>query len=153
MAGYSGFSKSNNALQAEREGIFPASVLARRLGVKPGAIRALLVPCEFHHTSKHFNRTDYYSQPETEEALDELRTWKESAKEVQVFENCSGVFLEWSGTRNFPRATEIAFNGARVIKKGEWFTIELSTRTLRKNGHTRGFQLLDAAGRRLVFNP
>lgn len=60
MAGYAGYSKSNNAIAAEAEGRFPASVLARKLGVKTGAIKALMSPGEWHHTSKRYNVTDYY---------------------------------------------------------------------------------------------
>lgn len=61
MAGYSGYSKSNSALDAEAEGKFPASVLARELHVKTAAVKAVLAPTEYHHTSKFFNRTDYYA--------------------------------------------------------------------------------------------
>ena len=60
MAGYSGYSKSNNAIAAEAQGRFPASVLARKLGVKTGAIRELAVDSEWHHTSKKYNVTVYY---------------------------------------------------------------------------------------------
>jgi hypothetical protein len=60
MAGYDGYSKSNNALAAEAEGKYPASVLARKLGVTVAAVREHLSPCETHHTSKNYNMTDYY---------------------------------------------------------------------------------------------
>ena len=60
MAGYCGYSKSNNAIEAERNNKFPASRLAKLLGVKTKALRAVLAPCEYHHTSKFFNATNYY---------------------------------------------------------------------------------------------
>ena len=57
---YNGYSKSNRAIQAENEGKFPASVLAKKLKVKTDAIRGLMEPCEWHHTSKFYNITNYY---------------------------------------------------------------------------------------------
>ena len=94
MAGYDGFSKSNNAIAAEENGLYPASVLARRLKVKTAAVRALLSPEEWHHTSKRYNRTDYYSTEGAVEILDELRAWtpKPPAK-VYVCDMCHQRWL------------------------------------------------------------
>lgn len=61
MAGYNGYSKSNNAIDAEKRGLFPASRLARELGVKTAAIQALIDAEEWHHTSKKYNETNYYN--------------------------------------------------------------------------------------------
>jgi hypothetical protein len=85
MAGYSGLSKSNNAICAENSGLFPASILAKKLGVKPGAVKALLAPSEWHHTSKFFNETEYYSYESAVEIIDRLRAWTEPEKEGAVF--------------------------------------------------------------------
>jgi hypothetical protein len=69
MAGYSGYSKSNNAVDAESEGRFPMSrarvIVARATGVtQKEAERVLrLLPDagkEYHHTSKFYNSTDYF---------------------------------------------------------------------------------------------
>jgi hypothetical protein len=153
MAGYAeDFSKSNNALEAESNGSFAATVLAERLGVKPGAIRALLSATEWHHTSKHYNITDYYSEESALEIIDDLRAWREPAKDVAVFENCTGSYLEWSGTRNHPHAKQIDFGPVRVTKKGKWFTLELASGAIRKGETTRGFNLFDANKRPLTFN-
>ena len=153
MSGYAeDFYKSNNAYAAESEGKFPASVLANRLGVKTGAIRALLQPSEWHHTSKHYNITDYYAEDAALEIIDELRAWREPVKDVTVFENCSGSYLEWSGTRNHPHAKEIKFEGVRVTKKGKWFTLELASGAIRKGEDTRGFHLFNSDKRPLTFN-
>lgn len=61
MAGYNGYSKSNNAVAAEEEGLFPATIAAKKLGVSAAAIKEILHPCEWHHTSSWFNRTNYYN--------------------------------------------------------------------------------------------
>ena len=60
MSGYAGYAKSNNAVNAEGQGRFPASVLAKKLGVPTAAIRALIEPDEWHHTSKKYNQTPYF---------------------------------------------------------------------------------------------
>ncbi len=68
MAGYSGFSKSNNAVEAEANGRLPithaARLLAKLAGLKQADAKALLLQLgtyEYHHTSKNYNVTNYYS--------------------------------------------------------------------------------------------
>jgi len=46
MAGYCGYSKSNNAMDAEQNGCYPASMAAKKLGVLTVAIKAILAPSE-----------------------------------------------------------------------------------------------------------
>lgn len=67
MAGYAGYSKSNNAVAAEREGKMVATKFAawvkrwkRYRGCTARDVAAALSPCEWHHTSKRYNCTDYY---------------------------------------------------------------------------------------------
>ena len=60
MAGYSGHSKSNNAIDAERQGLMTASAAAKALKVSAAAVKDVLTPSEWHHTSKCFNKTSYY---------------------------------------------------------------------------------------------
>jgi len=75
MAGYSGYSRSNNAVAAERDGRFPASTLAARLrafrrfrGCTASDIKWLLEPSEYHHTSKRYNCTDFFDLRDLAEA-------------------------------------------------------------------------------------
>lgn len=153
MSGYFGFSKSNNAVNAENNGRFPATTLATRLGVKPGAIREIVPTSEWHHTSKHFNTTPYYSEEKAMEYIEELRAWREPKNSEEVLEGCTGSYLVWSGTRNFPKATKVEFGPCRVTKKGTWFTLHISdTQKVRKGEATRGFHLRDAAGKLLTHN-
>lgn len=67
MAGYEGWSKSNNALDAEDEGRYPMSrakvIVSRETGVtqkEAAAVLTSLETGEYHHTSKFFNSTNYY---------------------------------------------------------------------------------------------
>jgi len=65
MAGYNGYSKSNNAIRAEEEGKFPASTLAKRIkkyfkGIRAEDIRQSMITREYHHCSKRYNIVDYF---------------------------------------------------------------------------------------------
>lgn len=150
MSGYAqDHSKSNNAIAAENSGRFPASILAKQLRVKTGAIRALCHPCEWHHTSKFYNSVDYYDLESAHEIITELRAWKAPAKNLEVFEHCSGAYLIWSGSRRHPRATLVTFSGVKATRKGDWFTLELDAVHLRKRKDTTGFVIRDSHGKRL----
>lgn len=68
MAGYNGYSKSNNAVDAEAEGRYPithAMQIVRALtGCTAKAAKAALLEYgdndEWHHSSKKYNRVAYY---------------------------------------------------------------------------------------------
>lgn len=149
MSGYKNFSKSNNAVEAEREGLFPRSVIAKKLGVKTIAIKKLMEPMERHHTSSWYNVTDYYSLEEALEKIEELKKFsKNFDSNVEVFENCAVEYLEWSGTRKHPKANKIKMDGCRVEKKGEWcLIVPREGKSFCKNIKTNGFSF-SIAGRK-----
>lgn len=153
MSGYHGYSKSNNAVAAEAEGLYPASVLAKRIGVRAAAIKALMRPTEWHHTSAWYNRTQYYSEDDALEIIEELRAWRPPDSQEIVHEGCTGWYLAWSGTRRFRRAREVQFGPIRVTQRGTWFTLHLPSGPLRKRADTRGFVLRDSAGKVLASGP
>ena len=71
MAGYNGYSKSNNAVDAESEGRYPltqaARIVARETGITVKEARSILESIgtsEYHHSSKFFNAVDYYDTEE-----------------------------------------------------------------------------------------
>ena len=71
MAGYNGYSKSNNAISAEEDGRFPmsaaAKIVSEATGLKRTEAKVLLEKLhggEYHHTSKMYNRTKYYDTAE-----------------------------------------------------------------------------------------
>jgi len=141
MAGYDGFSKSINALDAEATGYFPASTLARKLKVKTGAIQALLEPSEWHHTSSHYNRTNYYASEDALEIIQALRDWKPAPIDVEIHEDVAVEWIEWSGSRNYPKATHKRLESATVTVKGDWATIQGPVgKPFRKRLTTRGFR-------------
>ena len=154
MAGYFEFSKSNNAVAAEESGRYPATTLGKLLGVKPKAIKALLTASEWHHTSSHFNKTDYYDAEEAQERLEELKAWQEPTAGEITHLGCSGEFVDWSGTRNHPKATVVKFEGLKVVEKGDWFTFVIQVtpvmvRKIRKGRSTNGFKVYDSNKRKI----
>lgn len=139
--GYVNFSKSEGAVAAERRGKWPATIIAKKLGVRVAAIRDLVEPCEWHHTSKMYNRTYYYDLGECKELLDELKNWKPPAAETEIIEDTTIYYLEWSGSRRHPRAEEIRITGCRVERKDNWCSITTPNgQKIRKNVNTRGFR-------------
>ena len=60
QSGYAGASRSVRAVQAEAEGKLPLTRLCRMYGYSSRKAKAVLDPCEAHHTSKYANLTDYY---------------------------------------------------------------------------------------------
>ena len=124
MAGYSGYSKSNNAVKAEEEGKYPATVAAKMLGVSAEAIQAILTPCEWHHTSSWYNVTYYYDVDGLDEAtISQLQSYKPQ-KDAGVYFFANGYYLEWSGgSRKSAKAKEFSFSNCLVFQKGTFYTI------------------------------
>lgn len=143
MAGYNGYSKSNNAVDAEQDNRYPASVLAKKLKVSTAAVKACLSPCEWHHSSSWYNKVDYYDGrllvplfenrmpnpadyydeeelTEAAETLLRLRAWHGPAAADQSWKKtgCTVRWIEWSGTRRRPKATERNADGCSVEFNG-----------------------------------
>lgn len=81
----------------------------------------------WHHTSNHYNKTDFYSldvdriENLTDDKIEELLLDYKTGKKVESKpseEKWECAFLEWSGSRKHPVATEVIEEG---IIKGNWF--------------------------------
>ena len=152
MAGYKGYSMSNNAISAYESGEKPFSKWTKSQIIEAiirandsGGIslnmsisdlkripadlckRHFLQCSSYHHTSKYYNRTDFYSvdfdaaEALTPEKVKELIAYFIIAEKVVPLSEperwlCS--FLEWSGTRKHPKATEVTEEGTI---SGNWF--------------------------------
>jgi len=145
MAGYSGYSKSNNAIDAEERGLMTASALAKKLGVTAALIEEHCEPEEWHHSSSWYNRVNYYDldQPSNETILKMQRIHKENKAKAkaggEIHLNCKVKWLEWSGSRNNPRCKEMCEFDAKVQVKGQTAYItfkngEKLTKRLTTNG-------------------
>ena len=154
MTGYSDFSKSNNAIAAERDGRHPLTRAAKLARVPKELIKKFVGTREWHHTSGWYNRVDYYSVEDIREtfglygnldgsepdAVAALVAWKRIKFEVIVHAGQTVEWIEWSGSRNYPKATERRAEGCTVAVKGQTATIKLpSGEMVTKRLSTRGF--------------
>lgn len=139
---------SNNAIAAYEDGEKPISKWTKAAIIEAIENQDIELHCSFellkkvpakllkdiclrcsswHHTSNHYNRTDFYSldvnfiESLTDDKINDLIAGfnsdksKEKEPEDEVWQ-CA--FLEWSGSRKHPKATEITEEG---IVKGDWF--------------------------------
>ena len=153
MAGYHNHSMSNNAIAAYAHGEKPLSKWRKRDILETAAeymaeqgdtsaaqklawlrsmplallkIRALR-RSSWHHTSKHYNETDFYSL--NEYFLDEMTeedTQSDSAPEppAQPTRRQGSIFfLEWGGTRKHPKATEQAMHNVYIEERGSFYHV------------------------------
>ena len=166
MAGYADdFSKSNNAIDAEANGRFPASVISKKLGIPVAFLKENFHTSEWHHTGTYYNHTAYYDLAAVKEWLagtgdyevrgtessgsDKLAEWRMKQKEAKEAggDVLSGVeikYLEWSGTKNHPHATEIALQNVTIVRKPGQKMVTITSadgKTFRKALDTRGFQI------------
>lgn len=150
MTGYFGYSKSNNAVQAEDNGYFPASIIGKKLRVPAGFIKEYFKPCEWHHCSKWYNEVDYYNlesiresltTTESQEALEEYRK-RDKARQLPVkYYDCKVTYLRWFGRKSLPETIELL--GRTVTVKSKTATISLGNgQTLAKRLTTRGFSFI-----------
>ncbi len=160
MAGYFNYSMSNGAREAYQSGEKPISkwskseILAEAkqscpeevfplLGKVPASVLRdhLLTRSSWHHTSSHYNRTDFYSVIDCSNiTLEQVTVWaqkkQQAKKPIEEFLR-KAEFLEWSGTRKFPKATRCVATG---IVRGNWFYLPNG---LKKSITAKGFKFLD----------
>lgn len=169
MAGYRNFSMSNNAVSAYESGERPFSKWTKKDILEEisqmTAEEELSLNCDFeqlkkvpaqplkelclsysswHHTSSHFNKTDFYSidadkigNLTNERIAAEIAKWKKqnSQKPIEVKWKCA--FLEWGGTRKHPKPKEIIEIGT---VKGDYFYREDGSK---KKTTANGFRFIE----------
>lgn len=170
MAGYSGCSMSNNAVAAYEDGETPLSkwrkidileaIEESEIELKCSIEKLRKLPVKilkevclryssWHHTSNHYNETNFYSLNEdeieslTDDKIDELlNEYKVNKKEESepTEEKWKCAFLEWGGTRKHPTATETIEEG---IVKGDWFYRKDGSK---KKTTANGFRFIEKIG-------
>lgn len=164
MAGYKGYSMSNNAVNAYENGEKPFSKwtkadIVREIRnselefnfsmekIKKVPVKALRSRCltktSWHHTSSYYNTTDFYSvdldflMEVNNEDIDEwIEIHNKNKNEEIKEEKWECEFLEWSGTKKHPKATEITEIG---VVKGDWFYRQDGTK---KKTTANGFRFI-----------
>lgn len=158
--GYNGYSMSKRAAAAYEDGKVPFSKL-------PACIRKIgkykldnyAAPCEWHHTSKFYNRTDFYdveqvlaiflieSSEEYEpapEAVEFLKNFKTTPATLPTtsFIAKKVSWLEWSGSRKHPKATCRELHNVQVFtKNNKTFSFYDGTIKITKRAGTNGFSI------------
>ena len=136
MAGYNGFSMSNNAVAAYDDGLVPASKIK---GVPAALVEAYCRYEEWHHSSKAFNKVKFYNPQKVRAefgievdadyeinplAVEALAAHKAAKVEAPiVHSNCKVKWIEWSGSLKRPKATEMEALNCTVSVKGQTATI------------------------------
>ncbi len=153
MAGYNGFSMSNNAVAAYRNGLMPASKIR---GIPAALIEAYCLPSEWHHSSKNYNKVkfydpkevlaifgletheDYAANPRAVAALEAHKKIKKSDPEIR--ETCIVKWIEWAGSLKRPKAIGRSAEVCRVAIKGQTAYVTLPNgKNLTKRLTTKGF--------------
>lgn len=136
MAGYYGFSKSNNAVDDEADGILPISKLVCAEGKKlpPKFVKDRYAPKRYHHYSKMFNEIDVYdnneiledleNNPELKEVLKKYRKKeREKVEFSETYENVNIKKVFWSGSRNYLKRDDEEYLNVTVKRKKDFLYI------------------------------
>lgn len=103
-------------------------------------VKRLLTYAEWHHTSKFYNDTDFYKVDieylEDVTADDLIKFLQPAEKKVEEEYQAVCRFLEWSGTRKHPKATELEEIGTI---KGNWFHRQNGSK---KSVKANGFRII-----------
>lgn len=149
-SGYAGYSMSNRAVEAYEEGEKPLSKwrkadiieaveeliedqelinLVKKVNLATLKDK-MLVYSSWHHTSSMCNRTDFYKidvefienlKKEDIENMISTKPKKKEAEENVYFGNFK--YLEWSGSRKHPKATEKTLENVKVVEKGCFYHV------------------------------
>ncbi len=152
---------SNNAVEAYNKGLKPKSkwlksdILDEIQKYRPDLYEAakkirtkvlkayLLEEKEWHHSSKFYNRIGFYGINEDYLENVDYDNFKllmnefEEKESVQEEYRCICRYLEWSGTRNHPKATEVEAEG---VIKGNWFYLPNGKK---KSINANGFEIIE----------
>ena len=156
MSGYHNYSMSNNAVLAYENGEKPLSKWTKAAIIEAlaeqeapadfieavkkqpaAAVKTVLLYCSsWHHTSKQYNKTDFYSVEDidAENAAEYLRWIEAKAIEAKTDAKTKAEekpiralvsYVVWEGTRRHPKAREVEAEGSII---GNWFTGDDGTR-------------------------
>lgn len=154
MAGYKDYSMSNNAVAAYQSGEMPkskwtkAAIMAEIMeseltdeqksackSIKVAALKELaLIKTSWHHTSDHYNKTDFYSVDIGK--LDgmtpaQITARTEPEKAEATTQTAKVEYLTWTGSRKRPKA-EKHIEVCEI--RGNWAITENGKKSITGNG-------------------
>lgn len=130
-------SRSRGARLAEAAGRYPATRMAaylRRLGLFRGAtaadITGAVESTEWHHVGNFAARVPYYGLDDIYRFRRELRAAitarRAAAKPAEMrYDGCMAEWLEWSGTRTHPHATQRRAERIAITRRGKFVILHL----------------------------
>ena len=170
MAGYYGFSMSNNAVEAYESGEKPKSKWTKReiieeikrqieeeeveLNVSLSVIEKMplealmdlaLYESSWHHTSGYFNETSFYSVDASEITESDIEDWRLPEKKAQTERRAKAHYTKWSGRGKSRQRTEIEEWG---VVKGNWFYSDNGGK--KKYIHGNWFEILEYEGEKMI---
>lgn len=149
MSGYYGFSMSNNAIDAYNTGEKPfskwtkADILSELGELSPkfkktklsALKKELLYVSSWHHTSKEFNRTDFYSidvEKAAEMSKSEIaKLYIKTEREQPKAEIKKISYLVWGGSKKHPKSTRYEAE-CEII--GNWALTPHGKKSITANG-------------------
>lgn len=115
---------------AENKLSFTMSLLAK--APKAVITDLVLIKSSWHHTSSFVNRTDFYkidtnilsklTDERIEEAIESHKTIANAEPYIIKYKGTI-EYLEWSGTRNHPKATKCELKDVNIEEKGCFYLI------------------------------
>lgn len=168
-SGYNGYSMSNRAVEAYLNGEKPlskwtkAEIISAISEIEPSKAELLskvklstlkenvLYRSSWHHTSDRYNKTNFYSIDEdfinglTEEDIAEMALANRDAKKQSKTYKGDIFYLEWSGTRNRPKAEEKSFIGVNIEERGSFYyvTDDAGNKLLKKKIGSNGTRVVN----------
>ncbi len=121
--GYIGSSISRRAFEAQQSGLYPISSISKKFSVSSKAIKAIMNPEEWHHTSSFFKETDFYRGQVVAFILPVLKKYKPRTYIIkgysEIFDN--GKYKNMRGTYTWNPSMKDSANF--VSDEGKHFTI------------------------------
>lgn len=149
MAGYNGYSMSNNAVQAYNDGEKPMSkwtktaILEALKGIGTSKLallrkvdaatlkRRFLVRTSYHHTSSRYNKTDFYTvnvcaaEELTVQDIQALTAGTQKNDAPQKVEYTGNIeYIEWEGTRKHPKAIKQELRDVIIEERGCFYIVK-----------------------------
>jgi len=168
-SGYNGYSMSNRAVEAYSNGEKPLSKWTKAeiisavsefdsdkaellKSVKALTLKEKVLCCSsWHHTSSRYNKTNFYRIDEdfvnglTEEDIAEMALTKRDVKKESKTYKGDIFYLEWSGTRNYPKAEEKCLNNVNIEERGSFYyvTDDAGNKLLKKKIGSNGTRVVN----------
>lgn len=150
MAGYNGFSRSNNCeIALQDNDLITSDQMVKRikkeLGLTVNAedIQQILTYTEKHHTSSYFNWQHFYEKGyhfnEYEIEAMKIRS-QHNTRERETY-LADVKYVVWTGSRNHPKATNIEFTDIRVSEKGQFYTFYTPNGDVKKKINSNGTEV------------